>query len=153
MAQNAIRLARLGEADKNSSFRLLSSELAQASPARRIALIREGMSADVLQGISDEFDIPKQAVYGVLHLPASTAARLTKENKTLGVAESERVARIAEITDRAVAAFGDAAQAKRWLTLPSRAFNGATPFSMLDTEIGAQEVRRVLVTIQYGGVF
>ncbi|WP_035055216.1 type II RES/Xre toxin-antitoxin system antitoxin [Andreprevotia chitinilytica] len=136
-----------------SRLRGLADQLGRATPGARIELIRAGMPAELVGDIAEAFDISKQQVYGVLHIPASTGARLTKENKTLGVAESERVARIVEITRAAVEAFGDERKAKRWLTSPSRSFNGATPFSMLDTEIGAQEVRRVLVVIQYGGVF
>jgi uncharacterized protein (DUF2384 family) len=49
--------------------------------------------------------------------------------------------------------FGGPDAAKQWLTTPNRALNGVTPFSMLDTEPGAGEVRRILAAVNYGGVF
>jgi uncharacterized protein (DUF2384 family) len=47
--------------------------------------------------------------------------------------------------------FGGRETAARWLKTSNLALGGATPLSMLDTEPGAAEVRRILSAIDYGG--
>ena len=65
--------------------------------------------------------------------------------------ESDRLARIAMIEAEARAVFGDVEIAKSWLRQNNLAF-GDTPLSMLNTETGAFEVRKVLSAIACGGV-
>jgi putative toxin-antitoxin system antitoxin component (TIGR02293 family) len=49
--------------------------------------------------------------------------------------------------------FGGRDAATQWLKTPNLALDAATPLSMLDTEPGAGEVRRILSAINYGGAF
>ena len=60
---------------------------------------------------------------------------------------------MAEITKMAEDTFGGREAATQWLKTPNLALEDATPLSMLDTEPGASEVRRILFAINYGGVF
>jgi putative toxin-antitoxin system antitoxin component (TIGR02293 family) len=64
--------------------------------------------------------------------------------------EIERLERIALIENEADNVFGQSDRARDWLTKNNVAL-GATPLSMLDTENGAAEVRKVLSSIAYGG--
>jgi putative toxin-antitoxin system antitoxin component (TIGR02293 family) len=96
--------------------------------------------------------VPKAVIFALLHTPESTAHRLIKDNRTLDAAASERVVRVADITRMAEATFGGREPATRWLKIANLALSGATPLSMLDTEPGAAEVRRVLQAINAGGV-
>ncbi|MDE1943710.1 MAG: DUF2384 domain-containing protein, partial [Betaproteobacteria bacterium] len=47
--------------------------------------------------------------------------------------------------------FESSESARKWLLQENLAFGG-TPISLLDTETGAVEVRKVLAAIAYGGV-
>jgi uncharacterized protein (DUF2384 family) len=49
--------------------------------------------------------------------------------------------------------FGGRESAAKWLQSANIALGGASPLSMLDTEPGAREVRRILASIDYGGAF
>ena len=98
-------------------------------------------------------DVPKNVIFGILHTPESTAHRLIKDNRNLDAAASERVVRVADITRMAEETFGGREAATRWLKSANLALGGATPLSMLDTEPGAGEVRRILASINYGGAF
>ncbi len=59
--------------------------------------------------------------------------------------------RIAEIEAVAADVFGDEEKATNWL-LRNNAALGSSPLSLLDTELGTSEVRKVLSAIAYGGV-
>ena len=119
--------------------------------AKKIVLIRSGVVARVVDDMVEYLDVPKNVIFGILHTPESTAHKLIKDNRPLDSATSERVMRVADITRMAEETFGGRAAATQWLKTANRALAGATPLSLLDTEPGAREVRRVLSSINYGG--
>lgn len=45
---------------------------------------------------------------------------------------------------------GDAA--RQWLSSPNQALGGSTPLALCKTGQGAQQVRRILVALEWGGV-
>ena len=120
---------------------------------KKIALIRDGVVARIVNDMVEYLDVPKNVIFGLLHTPESTAHKLIKDNRTLDSAASERVMRVADITRMAEDTFGGREPATTWLKSTNRALAGVTPLSMLDTEPGAGEVRRVLSSINHGGVF
>ncbi len=121
--------------------------------AAKIDVIRSGLPARVVDDMAEYLDVPKHVIFGVLHTPESTAHKLIKDNRPLDSAASERVVRVADIVRMAEESFGGREAATRWLKTANLGLGGATPLSMLDTEPGAGEVRRILSSIDYGGVF
>ena len=124
-----------------------------ASAAKKIGIIRRGVRARVVDDMADYLDVSKNVVFGILKTPGSTAHKLIRDNRTLDSAASERVVRVADITRMTEQAFGGRSAATQWLKTPNLGLAGATPLSMLDTEVGASEVRRILSSVEYGGVF
>jgi putative toxin-antitoxin system antitoxin component (TIGR02293 family) len=131
------------------SFKSLVSRNIPA--AKKIDVIRSGVVARVVDDMVDYLDVPKNVIFGVLHTAESTAHKLIKDNRNLDSAASERVLRVADITRMAEETFGRREAATQWLKSANLALGGATPLSMLDTEPGAAEVRRILSSINYGG--
>ena len=121
--------------------------------AEKVEVIRAGINARVMDGMVAYLDVPKNQIFAVLRTPESSAHTLIKDNRTLDSATTERVMRIADIARFAEETFGGREPATKWLKSENRALAGATPLSMLDTEPGAGEVRRILASINYGGVF
>jgi putative toxin-antitoxin system antitoxin component (TIGR02293 family) len=121
--------------------------------AEKIAAIRTGVRARVVDDMVQYLDVPKTVVFNVLHTPESTAHRLIRDNRPLDSAASERVVRVADVIRLAEETFGARDAARKWLKSPNLALNNVTPLSMLDTEPGASEVRRILSSISYGGAF
>jgi putative toxin-antitoxin system antitoxin component (TIGR02293 family) len=128
--------------------------LAKDTPsASKIALIRRGVTARVVDDMVEYFHLPKSEIFRILRTPESTAHKLIKDGRPLDAGASERVVRVADITRMAADTFGGREAATRWLKTPNLALDTATPLSMLDTEPGAGEVRRILSAINYGGAF
>jgi putative toxin-antitoxin system antitoxin component (TIGR02293 family) len=119
----------------------------------KIDVIRTGVAARVVDDMVDYLEVPKNVIFGILHTPESTAHKLIRDNRRLDRAASERVVRVADIIRIAEETFGEREAATAWLKTANLALNGATPLSMLDTEPGAAEVRRILSAINYGGAF
>jgi putative toxin-antitoxin system antitoxin component (TIGR02293 family) len=120
--------------------------------AAKIDAIRRGLPARVVDGMAEYLDVSKHVIFGVLHIPESTAHKLIKDNRPLDSVASERVVRVADIIRMAEGSFGGREAATRWLKTANLGLGGATPLSMLDTEPGAGEVRRILSSIDSGGV-
>jgi len=125
----------------------------ESAPAAKIEVIRNGVTARVVDDMVTYLGVSKTDIFRVLRTPESTAHKLIKENRPLDAAASERVVRVADITRLAEETFGGQEAARQWLTNPNLALEEATPLSMLDTEPGAGEVRRILSAINYGGAF
>ena len=121
--------------------------------AEKIHAIRSGVGARVVDDMVRYLEVPKTVVFAVLHTPESTAHRLIRHNRPLDSAATERVVRIADVIRAAEGTLGGREAATKWLKTPNLALGDATPLSMLDTEPGANEVRRILSSIKYGGAF
>ena len=121
--------------------------------AAKIAIIRSGVTARVVDEMVRYLDVSKNDIFRVLRTPESTAHKLIKDGRPLDAGASERVVRVADITRMAADTFGGRDAATQWLKTPNLALDAATPLSMLDTEPGAGEVRRILSAINYGGAF
>jgi putative toxin-antitoxin system antitoxin component (TIGR02293 family) len=140
-------------ATRNKGAAGLPHIVARETPtAEKIHAIRSGVRARVVDDLVAYLDVPKHIVFKVLHTPESTAHRLIRDNRPLDSAASERIVRLADVIRLAEETFGGRKAGARWLKTPNLALGDATPLSMLDTEPGAHEVRRILSSIGYGGV-
>ena len=134
-----------------AKFQKWRTSVAQSNAGARIKLIRIGIPANVLVFASEYFEMPRAQFVKIMGMSPATAERKIKSRSLLGPIESERLERLAIIGNQAEQVFGDAGKAKNWLTQKNLAL-GNTPLSMLDTETGAGEIRKILGSIAYGGV-
>ncbi|NWG86337.1 MAG: DUF2384 domain-containing protein [Hydrogenophilaceae bacterium] len=117
-----------------------------------IKRVRKGYPADLVKHAGMFFSIPEKRVLQVIGVPSTTAHRYQTQGKPLDPAASERVHRVAIVTRQAIDVFGATEPAKGWMLRPNHALGDTPPLDLLDTEIGANAVRRILVAIAEGGV-
>jgi putative toxin-antitoxin system antitoxin component (TIGR02293 family) len=132
-------------------FIAFKQSVIQVGAVERISRIRSGIDATNIIHVSEYFKVSREVIGHIIGLSTSTMNRKIRDKAALSPSESERLERIAEIEGEAEEVFGDAEKAKRWL-LKTNHVLGNTPLSMLDTDIGTGEVRKVLGAIAYGGV-
>ena len=87
----------------------------------------------------------------VIQVNERTAQR-RREQGVLSPEESDRIARIARVTQRAVDAFGDENQAREWLKRPNRVLQDV-PLELLGTDGGAILVADELGRIESGDLY
>jgi putative toxin-antitoxin system antitoxin component (TIGR02293 family) len=80
-------------------------------------------------------------------------AQRRREQGVLSPEESDRIARIARVTQRAVEAFGDENQAREWLKRPNRVLQDVPPLELLGTDGGAVLVADELGRIESGDLY
>ncbi|MBI5936888.1 MAG: DUF2384 domain-containing protein [Betaproteobacteria bacterium] len=117
-----------------------------------IKRVRKGYPVELVKHAGMFFSIPEKRVLQVIGVAGTTAHRYQTQGKPLDPAASERVHRVAIVTREAIDVFGAADPAKAWMLRPNHALGDTPPLDLLDTEIGASAVRRILVAIAEGGV-
>lgn len=121
------------------------------SVVARAREIREGFWSEILPRIGEDLlGIPLQSLLAGLRLPASTIKRKLAEGERLSASESDRVARTLMVYFDAHDVFEDAGIAGRWLVHPHVELGGERPLDMLDTQVGYDRVRDLLMRIEYG---
>lgn len=124
--------------------------LLKLDPTIQIASIRMGLDASTVEKlvVDYQFHLPKLAT--MLGLTPHALTYRVRRGLRLDSLASERLLRLARVADHASCIFGDSISAGNWLMRPHSALNQSTPFSMLDTAYGAQEIERILCSIEYG---
>lgn len=83
-------------------------------------------------------------------MPRRTFNRRRDSGQMLEPGESDRLVRMARLVAAAEETIGDRVRAMIWLARPNRALDGEAPLSLADTDLGAQEVERLLGQIAHG---
>jgi putative toxin-antitoxin system antitoxin component (TIGR02293 family) len=122
-----------------------------SSAQARISEIRKGAPASNLVGAAEALRLPRERVYELVGLSASTAKRKLAKGEALDPMSTERLTRLGAIEKLAEDTFGSPSLASEWLQTVNVGLGNVMPLSMLDTEIGCREVSRVLNAIAYGG--
>lgn len=118
------------------------------SPLEFVPLLRKGLRYSALERAGEQVGLSLDEVAAALGLPKRTIAR-RKIAGTLSTNESERVMRLARVAERTRDTIG-VERAGAWLRKPNRALGNQAPLSLLDTDVGAQEVEDVLGRIEHG---
>lgn len=119
------------------------------SPLDWVAMIRRGLPAATVDALARGADLSRAEVAAAVGIPERTLARRRQEGR-LHADESSRLVRLARVVARAEQVFEEPAAAMDWLKAANAALEGATPLSLLDTDIGAESVMDTLGRIEHG---
>lgn len=114
-----------------------------------ISLVRQGISANAIEAAVQVMDMGQAELARALDIPERTLARRKKEG-VLSRDESGKLVRLARVVERAAEVFEDGPAALDWLKNPNASLGGASPLSLLDTELGAVAVLHALGRIEHG---
>ena len=118
-------------------------------PHEVIRRIQNGFPFRELETLRTSIDLPLEQLAGKLSISRSTLQR-RKAAGRLSPAESDKVMRFSRLLARAADLFGNIDKARAWLKHPQRGLGGAIPLDYAETEIGAQEVEKLLGRMKYG---
>jgi putative toxin-antitoxin system antitoxin component (TIGR02293 family) len=112
--------------------------------------VRAGLPFETLESFSSESGISVSEIASLIELPERTLAR-RKVAGRLSSGESERLLRLSKVFERAVSLFeGSVHAAVAWLKTPKRALGDKSPWTYLQTEIGAREVEDLIGQLEHG---
>lgn len=111
--------------------------------------VQAGLSTRAADAVVREGLLSPGELYRLV-IPRRTLAHRKEKRQALTPEQSDRLARVVRVATRAEEALADEAKAHRWLRTPNRALSGRAPLDLLDTDIGARTVERVLVRLEHG---
>jgi putative toxin-antitoxin system antitoxin component (TIGR02293 family) len=114
-----------------------------------IKVVRKGIPAAAVDALVRTVQLSQSELARALGIPERTLARRRREG-VLSSEESAKLLRLARVVGRANEVFEDAGAALNWLKSPNASFSGATPLSLLDTDVGAESVLDTLGRIEHG---
>ena len=121
----------------------------QADPHAVIRRIQKGFPFRELEMLQSTIDMPLEQLAKRLLISRSTLQR-RKAAGRLSPDESGKVMRFSRLLAQATDLFGNIDKARAWLKHPQRGLGGAIPLDYAETEIGAQEVEKLLGRMKYG---
>lgn len=83
-------------------------------------------------------------------IPKRTLTHRKNKHERLSIDESEKLARIARLTEQAIDTFGSTAKAAAWLRRPDPRFGDKAPLELASTEHGGRVVEETLIQIDEG---
>jgi len=119
------------------------------SPDDVIDAVKRGFRFGVIEDLRSKFNISSARLIKVVGMSDSTLRRRRAAGR-LDQNESERVYRLGKLFHLAFRVLGSSELAGQWFKIPSTALGGATPLDYADTEIGKQEIEKLLYRIAYG---
>jgi putative toxin-antitoxin system antitoxin component (TIGR02293 family) len=112
--------------------------------------VRRGLPVAELTAFQHETRLPPERIYNLLRLSSRTLARRRLAGR-LNEPESERLLRLRRVHEQVLRLCGDnPAQAARWLETPNWGLGGRSPLELLETEVGAREVERLIGQTEHG---
>ncbi len=119
------------------------------TPLDWVSIIRQGIPSLAIDSLAKTIHVTHSELATALGIPERTLARRKKEG-TLSSEETAKIVRLARVIRRAEEVFEDLEISLDWLKSPNASLSGATPFSLLDTDIGAENVMDTLGRIEHG---
>jgi putative toxin-antitoxin system antitoxin component (TIGR02293 family) len=119
------------------------------SPEELVDKVRNGLPFAALSAVMEEYGISRDVVCDVLQLSSRNFLR-RKEQKRLSADESDRLYRLARVLAHANRVFENSDESAEWIQTPNAALGKQQPLTLLDTDIGVQQVDQVLGRIEHG---
>lgn len=113
-------------------------------------LVRLGLPAAVIEHLAAAFGTSVDEIQRIIGVSRATGTRRRVSRAALRPSPSDRALRMAGVFSMAKHVFEDAENAREWFKEPNRELHGERPLDLLDTDVGAQSVVRVLHRIEYG---
>lgn len=133
-----------------AAFGDFSANRVLLNDSERLLQIKAGFSAELCQVVRITFDLQGRGLESLLNASISTLKRHSSEQKPLNSVASERLDRVAVVCNSAEAVFQSRNTAAWWMSEPNKALGRDTPVVLCETEIGTNQVRRVLHALDWG---
>jgi uncharacterized protein (DUF2384 family) len=164
-ARKANAAARPGEGlieyDPRAGVEAYLQELADATPAQRIAIERHGVKGAFIKDLARRMSVPASRMFAILGVPKATVEKKAATNQvvtgvgaiaTLGMVRLLAIAReiIEESTAPEAKDFDAVKWLGQWIEIAQPALGGRRPSELIDTPTGVESVARVLGSLISG---
>lgn len=140
-------MTALGVAERLGGKRVLKRQI--RSDLDLVAAVHDGLPTAAVDEVLQSGMLEPAEVYELV-VPRRTLAHRREKRQRLTAEQSDRLTRVVRVAARAEEALGDRDRAARWLRKPNRSLQGERPIDLLESDIGARMVERVLGRVEHG---
>lgn len=115
----------------------------------KIDLVKEGISKKDLENLKEKADLDYNQLAKVLSVARATLINKKGKSK-FDTALSERIVGVADIYSYGYEVFEDEARFNEWIFRSNKSLGGKTPYDLLDSQYGREEVKSLIGRIDYG---
>lgn len=151
VAQRLPKMTAASRERQTDAFWEFSVQTHKRTESERLQQIRTGAPAELVVATKATFNLTDEDLKLLFNASPAILKRLQDQHILLDTVASERLDRIAFICQQAMAIFESSEAVTRWMSAPNTAFAHGTPILLCLTEIGAQQVRRALYALEWGG--
>lgn len=120
-----------------------------SSTPELIGAVRRGLPYRVFERVQGTLGVSARTLAALIGLPVRTLNKRKHEGR-FSSEESDNLLRVVRVVSKTFDFFDEPEAARAWLQAPEMALGGETPLSLLDTELGAQEILRLLGQLEHG---
>jgi putative toxin-antitoxin system antitoxin component (TIGR02293 family) len=121
----------------------------QLTPLEKMKTSRLGVSKTDLEKLKSRAELDYDKLAKALSVTRATLINkkgVEKFNSTL----SERIIGLADIYSYGYQVFEDTERFNQWMFRPNRSLGGKTPYDIIDSQFGREEVKNIIGRIDYG---
>lgn len=119
------------------------------TPTDLLRQVLGGLPVAAFDRLAGALGVPAAGLLDAIDVNRATLARRRDAGK-LSTSESDALVRVARVFARAAHLFGGEAKAAAWLRRPAAGLGGKTPLEYCRTDLGAQEVERLIGRLEHG---
>jgi putative toxin-antitoxin system antitoxin component (TIGR02293 family) len=145
------RIAAAAERTLAEPYAVAISKLADITPLQTHDIVIKGLPVALARDVMATYEIVgRNEVLQTIGVSERTLQRGKNSDLTLDSNASDRLIRLAAVTEHAIDVFGSKDAAERWLVTPAIGLDGRKPLDLLQTSEGAELVKSFLTRIDYG---
>jgi putative toxin-antitoxin system antitoxin component (TIGR02293 family) len=113
-------------------------------------LIETGIPVDSAEALKRTISVPDPVLAALLGISEKTLSRARAGHGRLDPVASDRLFRVARVGALAIEVLEDEARAVGWLKRPQVGLGGRAPLDLLTTDVGRDQVEKLLLRIEHG---
>lgn len=121
----------------------------QLSLMEKLALVEKGISKESLESLKSMAGLDYDQLAQILNVARATLIN-KKSPDRFNTDISDKIVALADIFSYGFEVFEDKVRFRNWLQAPLKALGGRSPFDMLHTSFGREEVRNLIGRMEYG---
>jgi putative toxin-antitoxin system antitoxin component (TIGR02293 family) len=126
-------------------------KFADMTPLQTHDIVTEGLPVVLAREMMAEYEVVgREDVLQAIGVSERTLQRGKDNERLLDSNASDRLLRLAAVTEHAIDVFGSKDAAERWLVTPALALDQRKPIDLLQSSEGAELVKSLLIRIDYG---
>ncbi len=148
---SVLKAIQLSICELDAASAAVITKLADMTPLQTHDIVTNGLPVALAREMMAEYElVEREDVLRAIGVSERTIQRGKDNDRLLDSNASDRLLRLAAVTEHAIDVFGSKEAAERWLVARALALDQRKPIDLLQSSEGAELVKSLLTRIDYG---